>query len=328
MKSLQPFLAEQSWLHRFDEHVLVMGKKLAKKPLLPDLALDETEDGSVQLTATCEGHQVEVNLWPEGESQWDLDSLCDCDHGHSCPHAAAVLFLTAKPNTFSRLLRTKGDEDGPTSPTPSEAPPQLNTDKLQTDKLLPPTFHLHLTPEPVASKVTRLLLQALRQQDRDMWLVARPTLQYGPNETPLSQLPHETPFPRDPLSSAAPSNNSPNSVSPPSRRNPPSASCSGWRPKTRRTATSLTKPPPFSPSPITAPPTFTGHGFAPPPSPSSKLLVGPSPSTTTSDTISTRFLVTTSTPASTKCPAVGSPSALASTSMANPSTSSPFFSSC
>ena len=199
-QSLQPFLAEQSWLHRFDEHVLVMGKKLAKKPLLPDLALDETEDGSVQLTATSEEQQVEVNLWPEGEQQWDFDTACSCDHAHNCPHAAAVLFLTAKPNTFTRLLRETApteDESGTVSGSAGLRPAPL-PDQVPSDQAHKPTFHLHLAPEPVASKVTRLLLQALRQQDREMWLVARPTLQYGPHESPLSQLPHETSFPRDP----------------------------------------------------------------------------------------------------------------------------------
>lgn len=190
--SLQPFLAAQSWLHRFDDHILVMGKKLAKKPLLPDLALDETEDGSTQLTATCEGHQVEVNLWPEDDGRWDFDTDCSCDHAHNCPHAAAALFLAAKPNTFARLSRSVG-----VSPAQPIAKISGETPEFLEQTLHKPTFHLHLAPEPVASKVTRLLLQALRQQDRDTWLVARPTIQYGPHETPLSSLPHETTFPRD-----------------------------------------------------------------------------------------------------------------------------------
>lgn len=180
-----------------------MGKKLAKKPLLPDLALDQTEDSSVQLTATCEGHQVEVNLWPEGPEQWDFDTSCDCDHAHNCPHAAAALFLTGKTNTFSRLrsvafqaapepdLTPPKQKDHP----PAEANPQRLTKPLSGEI---PTFHLHLAPEPVASKVTRLLLQALRQQDRDTWLVARPTIQYSQNEIPLSSLPQEASFHRDP----------------------------------------------------------------------------------------------------------------------------------
>ncbi|MDQ8190485.1 DEAD/DEAH box helicase [Roseibacillus persicicus] len=196
-KTLQPFLAGQSWLHRFDDHVLVMGKKLAKKPLLPDLALDEAEDGSVQITATCEGESVEVNLWPEGPGDWDLDTLCTCDHGHFCPHAAAALFLTAKPNTFSRLLReTHPAIEEPTPNRPPE-PPSPAPDS-QPSPAAKPSFHLHLTPEPVASKVTRLLLQALRQQDREVWLVARPTVQYGDSSLPLSSLPQESPIPRDP----------------------------------------------------------------------------------------------------------------------------------
>lgn len=198
MKSLQPFLAQQSWLHRFDEHVLVVGKKLAKKPLLPDLALNKEADGTVQLTATCEGHQVEVNLWPEDSGHWDFDTDCTCDHGQNCPHAAAVLFLTAKPNTYSRLQRQGSQGSVALQAAPQPDPIQPNPSPAQsTPEPHPPTFHLHLTPEPVASKVTRLLLQAVRQPDRKTWLVARPTVTYGSCSIPLTSLPHETEFPRD-----------------------------------------------------------------------------------------------------------------------------------
>lgn len=191
--SLQLFLASGDWHHRFDEHVLILGKKLAKKPLLPDLALDETEDNSVLLTATCEGHDLEVNLWPEENGQWDFDTLCSCDHAHNCPHAAAALFLAGKPNTFSRLKRSDG---GPTPPiseaatlSQDTAPPPSQAASLATGDSPAATFSLHLTPEPTASKVTRLLLQALRQKDCDEWLVARPTVSYGGIDLPLSPLP-------------------------------------------------------------------------------------------------------------------------------------------
>lgn len=199
--TLQPFLAAQGWLHRFDEHILVMGKKLAKKPRLPDLALQATEDQSVQLTATCDDQQIEVNLWPEdGEmgQNWDFDASCTCDHAHNCAHAAAVLFLTAKPNTFARLIRNQGESAEPQAAASEEQAPTViaeqDPEPAQAER---PKFHLHLSPEPVASKVTRLLLQALRQQDREVWLVARPSAHYGRHQTPLSQLPHETAFPRD-----------------------------------------------------------------------------------------------------------------------------------
>ncbi|WP_200390735.1 DEAD/DEAH box helicase [Roseibacillus ishigakijimensis] len=190
--SLHPYLAAQSWLARFDDHILVQGKKLAKKPLLPDLALVESEDGGVQLTATCEGAEVEVNLWPEDGGEWDFDTFCSCDHAYQCAHAAAVLFLTSKANTFSRLQRGGGG-----APAASPAAPEKNLPPEPSGEPEVPQFHLHLTPEPVASKVTRLLLQALRQQDREMWLVARPTVSYGPHRIPLSSLPQESPFPRD-----------------------------------------------------------------------------------------------------------------------------------
>ena len=173
-----------------------MGKKLAKKPLLPDLALDQTEDSSVQLTATCEGHQVEVNLWPEDNEHWDFDTICDCDHAHNCPHAAAVLFLTAKPNTFSRLSRASNTSPAPDLEQTTNLPPAPPIEPEQQHSAKP-TFHLHLAPEPVASKVTRLLLQALRQQERDIWLVARPTIIYREQTLPLSSLPQEVDIVRD-----------------------------------------------------------------------------------------------------------------------------------
>lgn len=196
-ESLQPFLAAQSWIHRFDEHILAAGKKLAKKPLLPDLALDKTEDESVQLTATCEGEEVEVNLWPEGADSWDFDTLCSCDHAHHCPHAAAVLFLSAKPNTFSRLIRSADASSAIEPESHSNETATIQEPPTDENSTQPLSFLLHLAPEPVASKVTRLLMQALRQPDRETWLVARPSAQYGNSSIPLSQLPQESTLSRD-----------------------------------------------------------------------------------------------------------------------------------
>ena len=205
--SLQSFLASIDWHHCFDEHVLVLGKKLAKKPLLPDLALNDVGDGALQLTATCEGEEVEVDLWPEGEGHWDFDALCSCDHSHHCPHAAAAMFLAGKPNTFSRLIR-EAKKPNP-DPTPDSPPEEESTSQSDSEPAPSstssasamggkPTFHLHLTPEPVASKVTRLLMQALRTPNHETWLVAKPTIQYGEFTIPLSPLPQQHNFPRDP----------------------------------------------------------------------------------------------------------------------------------
>ncbi|MEM9079432.1 MAG: DEAD/DEAH box helicase [Verrucomicrobiota bacterium] len=194
--ALQSFLASNAWHHRFDDHILVLGKKLAKKSLLPDLALDQTEDQSYQLTATCEGFQVEVNLWPEGDS-YDFDTLCTCDYAHNCPHAAAALFLAGKPNTFARILRSAAFQATPEPEQEAGSKPVLQTEIISGDPLKP-TFQLLLQPEPASSKTTRLLLQALRQPNRETWLVARPIATYGEHSIPLTNLPQQTDFPRDP----------------------------------------------------------------------------------------------------------------------------------
>ncbi|MDP0491509.1 MAG: DEAD/DEAH box helicase, partial [Verrucomicrobiota bacterium JB023] len=196
--SLQPFLASLEWCPRFDDHILVMGKKLGKKPLLPDLALEKLEDGSVTLTATCEGEDVEVNLWPE-EAGWDFDTSCTCDHAHDCPHAAAALFLAAKPShrIWSSSVRAASALPSSGHETTERDAPRSPAAIADEDALQPPQFSLTLQPEPTASRVVRLLLQALRLRDRDTWLVARPTVTYGSESLPLTSLPQKTTFPRD-----------------------------------------------------------------------------------------------------------------------------------
>lgn len=60
-----------------------------------------------------------------------------------------------------------------------------------------PTFHLEVAEEPARSRVVQLLLQALKIKQRDTWLVARPTVRYGPHTFPLIKTSIQYPVTRD-----------------------------------------------------------------------------------------------------------------------------------
>ena len=195
--SLQTFLSEQRWAPRFDDHILALGKKAARPRTLSDFHMEFLGDGGCLLTAAVAGDppgEVEVSLWPEGEEEWGFDTTCSCSFGCYCFHAAAVLMAAAQPSRYRRPPLPKPgdlprqDREPPAGPGPGEAER--------------PRFALHLTVEPATSKITRLLLQALRLPPRPTWLVARPTVRYGDHRLPLTKSPATPPeaapaIPRD-----------------------------------------------------------------------------------------------------------------------------------
>ncbi len=188
---LKNFYTESSWHHRFDEHILAHGKKLSSPTKLTALNLEPVSDGYL-LTATSENHEVEINLWLESETHWEYDTSCTCDFGPHCAHAAAALLRSGKPNTLTRLL--KGGQIS------QLAAPKQQISRVEHQQTKPPTspsFHLNLAEEPATSRVTQLLLQALKTSQRDTWLVARPTVRYGEHEFPLIKSSFDSPVARD-----------------------------------------------------------------------------------------------------------------------------------
>ncbi len=187
---LKSFFTDSDWHHRFDEHILAHGKKLSSPRFLTALNLEEIDDGYL-LTGRVDDHDTEINLWPESKSRWDFDTSCTCDFGSFCQHAGAAILRASRPNTLARLMRGGG-----TSPPPSaveETPEPIQKDNTRYK----PTFHLEVAEEPARTRVVQLLLQALKVKNRDTWLVARPTVRYGPHEFPLIKTGRESPIPRD-----------------------------------------------------------------------------------------------------------------------------------
>lgn len=175
---LRDLFAEPEWYHRFDEHVLVQGKKLSSPKFLKNISLEEVDDGYLS-TARIDDHDVEINFWIAPASRWEFDTSCTCDFGSLCPHAAAALFRASRPNTLARLLRSDGTRDVPSMASPV-------TEELLADVgPYEPTFHLEVAEEPATSRVVQLLLQALKTPKRKTWLVVRPIVHYGPHKIPL-----------------------------------------------------------------------------------------------------------------------------------------------
>ena len=186
---LKPFFAEPDWHHRFDEHILAHGQKLSSPRFLTALNLEPIEDGYL-LTGQVDGHDAEINLWPESETHWEFDTSCNCDFGTYCPHSAAALLRAARPNTLARLLRGGGSV-APVSTKESVADVPLSSEKFE------PTFHIEISEEPASTRVVQLLLQALKTKRRETWLVARPVVRYGPHEFPLIKTSTESVIERD-----------------------------------------------------------------------------------------------------------------------------------
>lgn len=194
--SPEPFFKSTDWHHRFDEHILAHGKKLSSPKFLTALNLDLIPDGAI-LNGQVDGHDIEVNLWPESEGQWDYDTECSCDFGSHCPHAAAAILRASRPNTFARLMRGGGMGGPEPSKELKTKNGELNTPKPQAAPLKP-QFHLALAEEPATGRAVQLLLQALKTANRDTWLVARPTVRYGEHEFSLvKSSPTDSSIPRD-----------------------------------------------------------------------------------------------------------------------------------
>ena len=171
----------------------MLGRKLSSPTRITDLSASPESDG-VHLSGRVDQNFPEVNLWPDSANGWDFDTSCSCSAGPYCAHAAALLFRASKPNVLSRLQRGLSATPPPPQPAPPQPAPQSSH---PPEDPAPPHFHLTLREEPARSRPAQLLLQSLKVQKRDTWLIARPTVTYGQCTLPLAKIPSETDTPRD-----------------------------------------------------------------------------------------------------------------------------------
>lgn len=170
------------WHERFDEECLQAGQRI--RPKVRDLAGEWPDEENFTLRANVAGESCEVALWASGNN-WDFETSCTCEVRSFCPHAAALLEEAAKPKNLSRVLEGRPARiSGPPASMPLPAAAE-DTPYLE----IRPVFHLDIFREPTATKVVRLLLQALKIPDTGDWVVARPLAIYGDYRIPLGGIP-------------------------------------------------------------------------------------------------------------------------------------------
>ena len=105
--SYSTFLTEEEWTQSFDRGALSQGKKLERKSRTTPVSIAKEADGSLILECLLSdpdfGEQtVEVALW-QADGAIEVEGTCSCDVSHNCQHAAAVLYLAARPRVQEQL---------------------------------------------------------------------------------------------------------------------------------------------------------------------------------------------------------------------------------
>ena len=190
------FFDDTLWHERFDEECLQAGQRL--RPKVRDLKAEWPDEDNFVLRADVAGEQSEVTLWPGGD-EWDFETSCSCEIRSFCPHAAALLEEAGKPKNLSRLLDGRPVRISGLPPSVAMQAAPEDTPHLE----LTPAFRLDVVREETATKVVRLLLQALKIPDAGDWVVARPLAIYGEHRIPLGGIPgpreYRTDTPQGPL---------------------------------------------------------------------------------------------------------------------------------
>ena len=187
-------LLESRWRDRFEDEVLLVAGKLKGK--VRALRGDWEGDQFV-IHADVAGESCEIIHWQEN-GRWDFESQCPCEIRSYCPHAAAALLVASKPAKLRDLLQGTRDVPAvPDNPAAPATPKPADHPALTTRQGGKAAFHLRITREPTASKVVRLLLQALKIPDTGEWVVARPEAIYGEHRISLGGKPglREHPLP-------------------------------------------------------------------------------------------------------------------------------------
>ena len=176
-------LLESRWRDRFEDEVLLVAGKLKGK--VRALRCDWEGDQFV-IHADIAGESCEIIHWQEN-GRWDFESQCPCEIRSYCPHAAAALLVASKPAKLRDLLQGTRDVPAvPHNPAAPATPKPADHPALTTRQGGKAAFHLRITREPTASKVVRLLLQALKIPDLGDWVVARPFAIYDKHRIPLA----------------------------------------------------------------------------------------------------------------------------------------------
>ena len=84
---LEDYLAEGTWVERFEEELRGLGGRLVSK--VKELRLDEGS-GEICFSADVAGSEVDGAFWEEGGS-FGVETTCSCEIGAFCEHGFAVI---------------------------------------------------------------------------------------------------------------------------------------------------------------------------------------------------------------------------------------------
>ena len=172
---LEEYLAEGTWVERFEEELRGLGGRMVSK--VKNLRLDEGA-GEICFSAMVAGAEVDGAFWQEGGS-FGFETTCPCEIGAFCEHGFAVVGKMAKERRLGRYFGKTAVEavagelglrDGGTEGTREAAPD--------------PKFELLIRKGEV-DRATKLLLQSLGEKEPEEWIFGEAFVNYGNLRKPL-----------------------------------------------------------------------------------------------------------------------------------------------
>jgi hypothetical protein len=174
--ALEDFLADSSWVERFDEEVRGLGGRLLPKVK----ALRLEGDGEISASANVLGAEVGGVFWQESGGI-AFETSCSCDVGAFCEHGFAMVGKMAKEKRLGRLFgRTAAEAvavevkrvgDWEIGGEGEDAPE--------------PVFELAVRRGEV-DRATKLLLQSLGEKEPEEWIFGEAFVNYGNLRKPLA----------------------------------------------------------------------------------------------------------------------------------------------
>lgn len=174
------YLRSADWRHLFDHEILAAAKAMASK--CRSLQLEEQGAQSYILRAEVKGEQVEISFWHQGAA-WEMETLCSCELGRNCHHAAGLLAKAAKSRDLEGL---KGAGLGATVREAIEGRLQKEQPPGPSGPRISPTprFELNVSLLPVDPH-SRLILKSLGQADAKTCIFADAFAVYDEHRLPL-----------------------------------------------------------------------------------------------------------------------------------------------
>ena len=185
--ALEEYLLLEEWRDRFDEDILVLGRKLARERKIGELHAEEIDETNFTVTAACQSTppaRMEINYWLN-QGGWDMDCSCSCHVAHFCEHAAAAMFVLAMNKNLRRLLEGN-DLTSSITPALAAASSLLEKDHPELPSFIGvPSFRLDVCREVVKDRNASIICQYLGEKEPAEWVFARAVAKYGEYELPL-----------------------------------------------------------------------------------------------------------------------------------------------